>query len=174
MTCLHEAAHAVAAAALGFEDIWITVDPGTESYTEGRSHAPACNYTAPKSWSTETRAVRDVCVSYAGHMGEVLHGGPVLNGAGQDARAAEAMLENLPARRRAEVSDQCVTRTREILEARWSDVEWVAEMLEQHSMIAVEYEDGEVLVTLARLEPMPADHRAATQRRVQETTTGVN
>ena len=161
----HEAGHAVVAALLGFGDIRLTVDPITELATEGRHHAPACNYEAPKDWSTETRVLRDVVVSYSGHMAEVIRGGPVLNGACQDSRDAQTMLAKLPERRRGAVSDQAITRARQALENNWGTVEWLASMLERHQLLGFELIDGYPVVHVAQDRPMPSERTAARRQR---------
>ena len=165
----HEAAHAIAACALGFRDVWVSVDSNTENYSEGRYRAPACHYEAPKSWSTEKRCIRDVVTTYSGHMAEMIqYGHSVVNGASQDAADAQAMLARLPEKRRAEVSDQAISRARQLLERRWADVEWLAEMLQQHPILGVEYVNDEPVVSLARDEPVPAERTERNRQRLQE------
>ena len=163
---LHESAHSIAALAVGFTDVFVTMDTDTRDYSE--YNGPAAHMTAPKAWSRERRSVCELTTCYAGQMAETMqYGRSVLGGASQDARDAQKALAALPAERRARVEDEVITRTREILENRWADVEFLAELLEQHPILGVEYVDGELVVSIVRDTPTPGERAAARQGRLQ-------
>ena len=73
----HEAGHAIAACALGYEGVVIDMSPD-----DGDAGAQT-RYRVPRGWRPERRRERDLCTAYAGAWGEVLGCGGLMSHSGR-------------------------------------------------------------------------------------------
>ena len=149
----HESAHAVAALALGFEDVWVDLSEDSENPD------PITKFIGRKAWRPREERERALAVTFAGTFGEVLHFGRSVIGGGleNDGESADELLRRFPERERGQVADIARSSAREKLEARWPDVEYLARALTFSPVAWVEYVDDLLIVSLPRVQRMPSE-----------------
>lgn len=150
-TCLHEAGHAVLAAALGYRDVFVDLD--------GDEHNPNPNvkFTAPRQWNPGDRRALELTVRFGGLYAQILSGHEYRDGLGSDGESADRLLRSWPEAQRAAVCDAARTLARETLETRLADVEWLAEVLEFSPLAWVEYDRGLLIASTACVKRMPCE-----------------